>query len=562
MDRHKLTLPATYETGIYILLVVLALGFRFGMLGATGLSDQEAMQALQALELSKGAGTIIGGQPGYVGLTTSLFTVFSGNEFWARFWPAVFGSVLVLVPMLFRKYLGKVPALILAGLIVIDPTMISLSRTAASSIMGITCFFAGLGFFVNGRPIFASLLWGVFLSAGTEIWVGLFAFFVTLFAFKSAFEASEEKYQINWKKLVIPGIVLVIGITSQLMVHPNGISGIGTSLAAYIESWKVNETIDLGHFFAGSILLQLPLILFGMTAAITGLIRKDKLTGFFATWWILAFIVVLINPSRNTLLLGWATVPLLCLTSILLTKIFGTVRFENKWIGIGQIIFSFFMIATAFFYLMNITNSPEVDPILFRNKLVALFLPLILLIAITGLFAWGWNSQSAKNGLLTTLSVLGVLMIFSNGWKAAGWTSPLFMQLWKTDRTVTGDYILLKELSDLGRWTSGQANGLEIEVSGFKSPSIDWALRNFNRVIHSEQVNQNTTTEVLITPTDIQFGTAASYRGQKITWAQTPDILNMNIWSWIKWLVYRQAPLQSQEVLLWVRNDLFKETTP
>ena len=562
MDQHKLTLPATFETGIYILLIVLALGFRFGMLGATGLADQEATHALQALELSRGTGTIIGGQPGYVGLTTVLFTVFSGNEFWARFWSAVFGSGLVLVPVLFRKYLGKVPALVLAGLIVIDPAMISLSRTAASSIMGITCFFAGLGFFVNRRPILASLFWGVFLSAGTEIWIGVFAFFVSFFAFKSVFDLNEEKIQINWKKLVFPGIVFAIVITSQLMIHPNGISGIGTSLAVYFQSWQVNESIDLGHFLIESILLQLPLILFGLAAAISGLIRKDKLTGFLATWWALAFITVLLNPSRNTLLLGWATIPLLCLTAILLTKFFSTIRFDSKWIGIGQIVFSFFMIATSFFYLMNITNSPEVDPILFRNKLVAVFLPLILLIAITGLFTWGWNSPSAKNGLLTTLSVLGVMMLFSNGWKAAGWTSLIQMQLWKTDRTVTGDQILLKELSDLGRWTSGQANGLEIEVSGIKSPSIDWALRNFSHVTHSGQVNQNTTTQVLITSTDIQFGTAASYRGQKIVWSQTPDILNMKIWSWIKWLVYRQAPLQSQEVLLWARNDLFKETIP
>jgi hypothetical protein len=562
MDRHKPILNATFESGIYVLLLLCAIGFRFGMLGAVGLSDLEATHALQALQLSKGAGTIIGGQPGYVGLTTGLFTIFNGNEFWARFWPAVFGSALVLVPILFRKYLGRVAALVLAALIVIDPAMISLSRTAASSMMGITCIFAGLGFLVNRRPILASLCWGAFLSSGTEIWVGLFALMISLFAFKSAFNQDEEKTQVNWKKLVFPGMVTVIIITSQFMVHPNGISGIGTSLAVYMQSWQVAETIDLGHFLVESILLQLPLILFGIGAAIAGLLRKDKLTGFLATWWVLAFISVLINPSRNTLLLGWAAIPLLCLTAISITRFFSIVRFDSKWIGFGQIVFGFFMIATAFFYLMKLTNSPEVDPILFRNKIVAVFLPLILLVAITVLFTWGWNSPSAKNGLLTMFSVLGVLMLFSNGWKATGWSSPIHMELWKTDRAVIGDQILLKELSDLGRWTSGQANGLEIEVSGIKSPSIEWALRNFSQVSHSDQVNQNTTTEVLITAPDIQFGTAASYRGQKITWSQTPDILNMRTWSWIKWLVYRQAPLQSQEVLVWVRNDLFKETTP
>lgn len=562
MSEQKSNLNATFETGIYLVLLLIAILFRFGSLGTPGLSDWEATHALQALELSRGMATIIGSQPGYVGLTTGLFSIFAANEFWARFWPAVFGSFLVLIPLLFRKHLGRVPALVLAGLITIDPLMISLSRNAASSIMGITCFLAGIGFFLNRKPILSSLSWGVLISAGTEIWIGVFAFLISFFAFKSAFDLNEEKIQFSWKKLIIPGVALGILITSQLMIHPNGISGIGTSLAAYFQSWQDSKTIDLGHFLLESLLLQLPLILFGMVAAVSGLIRKDKLIGFLTTWWAIAFITVLINPLRNTLLLGWASIPLLCLTAKLLTKFFTEVRFDSKWIGIGQIVFSFFMVATAFFYLMNITNSPEVDPILFRNKLVAVFLPLILLIAITVLFTWGWNSPSAKNGLLTTLAVLGVLMIISNGWKATGWTSPIHMQLWKTDKTVTGDRILMTELSDLGRWTSGQANGLEIEVSGLFSPSLDWALRNIKEVTHSDQVNLNTTSEVLITSTGSQFGAAASYRGQKITWSQTPDIYNMTMWAWIKWLVYRQAPLESQEVLLWARNDLFKGTTP
>ena len=48
-DQHKPTLNATFETGIYIILFIVALGFRFGALGASGLSDLEATHALQAL---------------------------------------------------------------------------------------------------------------------------------------------------------------------------------------------------------------------------------------------------------------------------------------------------------------------------------------------------------------------------------------------------------------------------------------------------------------------------------------------------------------------------------
>ncbi len=553
-DKPKLT----YETGIYVFLALLAIVFRFGFLGSNPLSDGEAASALQALNLPRGVGAIIGGNPGYVSLTTMLFTVFEGNEFWARFWSAIFGSGLVMVPFLFRKYLGRGGALMLAGLLVIDPAMISVSRTAANSIMGITCFLAGLGFLVNKKYILASLFWGLFFCAGKDIWPELLVFGVSLFAYQSYFKPDFNELRENWKKLVIPGILLLFAVSSQLMIHPNGISGIGTSFGDYIESWHAVQQIDLGHFLLEAILLQLPLILFSLVAIISGLRHRVKLTGFLATWWGLGFILVLINPSRNTLQLGWVTIPLLCLTAILLTKFFASLNFDNKWIGFGEIIFSVLMIGMAFFYLMNITNSPELDPVLYRNKFIAFFLPIILLLAITGLFTWGWNSPSAKNGLLAALSVTGIIILMSNGWKATGWTSPIEKQLWKDGYSVTGDRSLITQLSDLGRWTNGQSSVVEVEIAGLNSPSLNWALRNISDVTQTDQVSQNATTQVLITPVDAVLQTAASYRGQKIIWSETPDITAMNTWDWIKWSVYRKSPVITKDILLWVRNDLFK----
>jgi hypothetical protein len=89
-------------------------------------------------------------------------------------------------------------------------------------------------------------------------------------------------------------------------------------------------------------------------------------------------------------------------------------------------------------------------------------------------------------------------------------------------------------------------------------PALKWALRDINSVIQSNQVNQNATTPILITPVETTLATTVSYRGEKIVWSSEPDIPNMKFWDWIKWSVFRRSPVRTTEILLWVRNDLFK----
>ncbi len=561
-DAHKQNSIVTLEVILYAILLCVGFVFRLGALGQKGLSDHEAKYALQAYRLSVNESTGISGEPGYLGMATGLFKITDANNFTSRIFSGVFGTLLILVPALFRKYLGKVPALVLATFLVFDPGMISLSRTAASSMMGITCFFAGVGFLINRRQILASLSWGFFLSAGTSIWIGALVFLIIFFAFKSESDKDRERLQINWLELIVPGAVLFVVVTTQFMATPRGISGFGTSFVEYIQSWKQTPQVTLGLFIIEVILLQLPMLVIGFVGIVRGIIKKDKIVLFLATWWGLALISILVNPSRNPLQLGWVTLPLLTIAAITITNFFAKVRFDNPWIGFGQIVFSFLMFAVTFLYLLNITNFPELDPILYRNKLLAVFLPLILLAAITGLFTWGWSSQSAKSGLLISLITLGVVVFLSSGWNATHWTSSSSLNLWKTEYSITGERLLINELNDLAKWTSGQTNTLDIEVSGLELPSLEWSLRNFDTVSNSSQVNKNTTSEVIITSLSSSFEPGASYRGQLVKWAQRPDVSVFTVWDWIKWLIYKDSPVQTQDIIVWVRNDLFKGVAP
>lgn len=564
ITRHR---TATFEMLVYAIILIPSIIFRFVMLGDHGLTDGEAFHALQALDISNGQPVAVGSGPGYVGLTSLLFSVFEGNNFWARFWPAVFGSLLVLVPILYRHQLGRITALLLASLIAIEPGMISLSRTAGSSIIGITSLFACIGFFYDRRPMLASVCGGLFLVGGSMIWPGIVVLGLVFTGLRSTRTDLTRKtptsdFHPGWKRLILPGLLTALIISSQFLAHVNGISGIGGSLAGYLESWAGEVTSGIGNFIVLIFWLQIPLLIFGVAAIVIGLVKKERKTWFLGVWWALALLVVVINPSRNAADLGWATVPLLVLSAIFLSGLIKNIRFDNRIIALAEAFFTLLMISLSFYYLINITNAPEIDPILFRNKIIGAILPMFLLIVITILFTWGWNTSSAKTSLVLSLALLGILMIFSNGWKVTGWTSLAESELWAGEPVVIGDGLLQKSVSDQGRWNNGQASSIDVEVAGLESTSLRWALKNVEKLTFSNQVSKNTSTSLLVTPGETALSTEVSYRGARIVWSTVPDIQNMTVWDWIKWMVFRNAPLKNTEITFWARNDLFKTTTP
>ncbi len=135
----------TKEHLIYGLAILLAMGLRFIGLGNTPLSDTEASSALQALSAFQPGHVISGGQPGYVLLTAVNFFLTGSSEFFARFWPAVFGTLLVLVPYLGRERLGQKAALVMAFAVAIEPSLVAVSRQADGRMLAITGLaFAGI----------------------------------------------------------------------------------------------------------------------------------------------------------------------------------------------------------------------------------------------------------------------------------------------------------------------------------------------------------------------------------------------------------------------------------
>jgi predicted membrane-bound mannosyltransferase len=165
MNRFEPTL----EHAFYAIALAFAISLRFFHLGALPLSNFEADWALQALRIIQGLRPTIGPNPAYVHLTAVLFFLFSATNFLARFWPALAGTALVLAPWLLRRRMGRIPALVLAFGLALDPGLVAMSRLAGGPILAgwppyPGCSFRRGGFAVRAFGLVGSVRAGVDLG--------------------------------------------------------------------------------------------------------------------------------------------------------------------------------------------------------------------------------------------------------------------------------------------------------------------------------------------------------------------------------------------------------------
>ena len=171
-----------YEPLLYGLALVLALVVRFVHLGRVPLSDYEASLALQSLDSLRSQQTLIGSHPAYVQLTTLVFFLFGPGNTLARFIPALLGSLIVVAPALYRRWLGITPAIALAFFLAIDPGLAGLSRQVGTPILALAGAILAWGLWRIGKPALSGLALGLALMGGESFWPGLIAWGIALAA--------------------------------------------------------------------------------------------------------------------------------------------------------------------------------------------------------------------------------------------------------------------------------------------------------------------------------------------------------------------------------------------
>ncbi len=547
----------------FAIILLVAAGFRFALLGTYPLDDQQANIALQALSVSRNESVRLSGEPGYIALTSVLFDLFGASGFWARFWPALLGTCAVLLPVLYRKWLGSSTALVLAALIALDPVMIGVSRSAGGTMLALVGVIAALGFWLNRRPVLSGVLLGIALTGGSGFWplglitVGIIAMWRNLFT-------NRDDAGLNGagsSKSVV--IVLSVAAVSSLLLStlffslPNGISAIGSSVVEYFSGWGEFDSRLLAGNSLAWLIIELPLIALGIWGFVDGMLKKEQLARFMGVLWALTLVLTLLNPGTASSHFVWVALPMLILAAKKLSKLVRLPNVENRLIFIVELTLFLALVIFSFLNSLNLVNNAYLTPEETRNRIIGTFLPIILLAAMTVLFAWGWSYSSTRNGFVTGIVVLLVVGLVSNAWKSAGLGSrPQFEFLFSRGFPL-GEQPLLTTVKDISISRTGYADRIDIQVIGLEHPSVFWVLRDFNEVISASVPDPNSAPSLVLTNVETRIDLPASYRGQKILWSVNPDYAAMQPIDWIRWSLFRLTPASNTELILWAKNDLF-----
>ena len=136
-EADKLLIPVIWERAAYAALFVGALIMRLWDLGVRAVHHDESLHGFFSWQIANGGGyehnPLMHGMFLFHSVAGAFF-LFGDNDFTLRLPMALFGSGLVLMPLLLRSRLGQVGALTAAVMLTFSPAMLYFSRFARNDI--------------------------------------------------------------------------------------------------------------------------------------------------------------------------------------------------------------------------------------------------------------------------------------------------------------------------------------------------------------------------------------------------------------------------------------------
>lgn len=589
--------PPRYETNLYALALLLALGLRFTRLGELPLTDSEARLALDALDIVKGGSPALSSHVAYTNLTAILFFVFGSFNFLARFIPALAGTALVFVPFLFRNWLKPRAAILLAFFFAIDPALVALSRRAGSPILAVTCSLLAAGFWIRRQPRLAGLFLALALLSGPSLWAGLLgillAWMLTQFmaprpapveaeegthvdtytgaqvpteteTSKPALGKVEEPHLLSpnsqsaplttdYRSLITAFILTLLAASTLLLLAPQGLGAWLASLPEYFTGWVTLGIVPAGRLFLALGVYQLFGVILALIAIVRGWMRAGRRVIRLSLWMLVALLLAVFYPARQTADLVWAIIPLWTLAALELSRHLELVR-EDRLETVGVFIFTILLLAFAWMDLIALS----ITPIPSQQASIRIFLffgSLLLLVLSVILVGFGWSERIARVGAAWGVALLLGIYTLGSAWGATGLRNPNAVELGDSSPRIAQADLLSQTADEISEWATGHADDLPVTVFGIDSPALLWSLRNHNPQVVIA-LDPASSPELIVTPPQDSLGLASAYRGQDFNWRQTPFWDSFSNFS-LRWLTYRELPSSSETLVLWVRNDLF-----
>jgi predicted membrane-bound mannosyltransferase len=555
----------TAEIVLYLLIFLAALVLRMLQLGQSPLLESEARWAFDAWQLAQGEGIPVASQVGYLSVTEGLFSIFEAGNFLARIWPAFAGSLLIWLPFLIRKELDRIPALVLAGALALDPTLVPVSRISGSPMPALVFLVLAVGAFHVKKIPWALFFVGLGLFSGPSFWLGMLLLVVTILISKSLGLINLREYSQArmgyfkgkpelWLAESSPALLGLLIIGSFFIRNFQGITAWAGSLVEFINSWGGPVGLGLGKFLL-YFLINNPLALFfGSLGFIYAWRTDDRLGKALSIWFVVSLLGLLIYPHRQAVDLIWLVLPLWFAAATELVRLYNLA--PSTWVtqslaGLAVVLASLNWLT----FIGMIFQAANPRALLLELGLLAASLALLILAATIVSSEWGWST--AWKGLSVGAAVALLLYLGAS----------LSLEAYIMDKdprsifsggSGNGQVELLRDsIADVSITATGRPESIQGAVIG-ESDILRWALRDYEGIDFMASLASGTDYPLLITTGEGDFpAIQENYRGQDFVLSSGPGWGRILPDDWISWIGFRKGPIVKEYLILWVRNDYY-----
>jgi hypothetical protein len=489
--------------------------------------------------------------------------LFGGSDFIARLWPALVGSMIVWVPGLFKDKLGRGTALLIALGFAIDPSLVAVSRIAASPMPAMVFLLLAFGAFHTKRTPQVLLFLTLGLLSGPAFWMGalLLGISVPQAAWLGAFDLREYVGQ-RWEAIkeesgkietyLLPGIVFVI-LASFLFSELSGLTAWMDSLPTFFTFWFRSGGVNPLQTLIYLIVSNPFIFLFGCLGFISSWRIGNKFGQIASVWTGMALIPSLALSGRGAIDLIWIVVPLWIGAVIEMVRIYRLV--ENIWAEYVLAGLTGVLITLNWLTLIGmIYQVRDQRSILLQLGLFGASLALIILAFI--IISSEWDRRVAQKGLAFGVAVMLLLSTLASLAQGAYLRMGDPRSIWSS-RTGAGQYdLLVDSIYDASISQSGRGKVIR-GVSLVDRSALRWSLREYEGIEFQTTYDQDNPPPIIIT-SDLDYFQIDQdmYRGQDFVAETTPGWEGLLPPDWISWIAFRSGQITNQVIILWIRNDI------
>lgn len=550
------------------LVVLVALALRLMALGRDPLTPSEAHLALEALAWVQGRAWGAVSVPLYPWWTGALFFLTHASDFWARFWPAVLGSLLVLLPWAFFGETRWTYRLSLGLALALDPALVLASRAADGAMWAVPWAVVALALAARGRAVLALLAGLLALSGGPAGWwsllvlAGTGAVVAASARRQGAFVCPRPPGSLPrraWKPLAGAAWALLLGFG---LYGPGWMAPFQSLMALWAAAKQVPFPwrLALGPFLA----YQGPLVLLAWLLIRAGLLQTMPR---WARWGLLLAVVAgglwWLFPGRTPDLAVWVNLGLWPgVVWGLLRLRFATHRKEWAWLLTAfQGMMGVLLFTQGMWWLRDLGLLP-VQAFGLRFALLTMAAMLVGLSLITWATVLPWEDVLHH----ALLAWVGLLLLG----QVAGWArvwGPPAGRLWHREVTSPQVRDLQAEWTRWSLWTYGWPGTLKGLSTVTRYPELRWALRDAEVLwaAHPPLEVENPP-DAVVTPRPKEarrgaevfpFRLEKAYRGQDFLLRERIQPV-FGPRDAVLWVFHLALPaVEGDHVVFWLREDLF-----